>query len=105
MEIGDYIARYHRRKNDDRCHPEIERNNRQTLRKDEFLLLAGFIDQSNYPSGEKWTQQKRSYAGKDEQESGPESHICRRIDQRKSGRYDNGSGKIREEGEGSEVLD
>lgn len=43
--------------------------------------------------------------GENEQKCGPESHVRCRVDKRESSRNNDGSSEIRQEGEGSEILD
>ena len=104
MEIGDRCFRHYCRKDDDGADPQIEGHYCKFDRQHKFLFCSPFIDKSECPCGKERSQQKWSNTAKDEEESGPESHVSRRVDERESGRYNNRRCEIGEEREGSEVL-
>jgi len=105
VEIEDGGLRHNGGKNHDRGDPEIEGDDRNFHGQNELLAGLPFIGEAKEPGGEERSEQERCDAGEDEQESRKERHIRRRVDQRKSSRNDDRRRKIREKGEGREVLD
>ena len=104
MKIQDYRLRHNRGKNHDGGDPEVEGHDRNFHRQDELLAGLPFIREAEEPGGEERSEEERSDAREDEQESRKESHVRCGVDERESSRNDDCRGEIREEGEGSEVL-
>lgn len=69
------------------------------------MLIVFIKAYSKEPSGKERSEEKRRYPAENEPESRPESHVSCRIDERESGRDDDGCSKIGEKGKRGEVLD
>lgn len=69
------------------------------------MLIVFIKAYSKEPSGKERSEKKRGYTTENEPESGPEAHVGCRVNERESSRDNNSRRKIREEGEGGEVLD
>ena len=106
-------------KDDDGADPEVERNDREGFRENEFAGCGLFeitrlrdvemtivhIKTGSYgPSEEERTEEERGDAAKDHQEGRPESHVCRGIDERKSRRHDDSRREVTQESKSGEIL-
>ena len=69
-----------------------------------FAAVGSVVGKAEEPRGKERSEQEGCYTAYDEQESRPESHVCRRVDKREESRYDDCRGEVREERESREVL-